>query len=93
MMLALFSFIIVAEYVLDTAILLHKLESAFKKAAPVQAQVVQPAGEPLEVHEASCILNAQQEEVLYATASNFRENGRIKLVRPENEIITSESTQ
>jgi hypothetical protein len=78
--------------VLDTAILLHKLESAFKKAAPVPAQVVQPAGESLEVHEVGCILKAQQEEVLYATASNSRENGHIKLVRTENEMIINEST-
>ncbi len=88
-MLVLFSFIIVVEYVLDTAILLHKLEAAFKKAAPVQAQVLQPT----EESEIGFILEpALQDESLYSTPSNFRENGRTKLVRAENEMMTNENT-
>ena len=93
LMLAILSFVIAVEFILDTAILRQKLQTAFKKAVP-EVQKLQPTDPPLGIQEASLFIESMvHKETRYSKALKNRETRRVQLIQTENEILTTDDTQ
>jgi GT2 family glycosyltransferase len=90
LILAAFSLMVAAEYILDTAILLHKLNAAFKEAAPLQNPILLQIETPICIEEASVIPEPiLQKAPVFSNKNYFTNTIRTKLIRAKEQIETN----